>query len=162
MLSSPRCFASAPTISKLRNGLYHGRGWQEAERAYLLWKARQVADAAASFAAAPVVAGRTRAEGKRRRVEAVSEELRGRAAARGGGGLPGVTVVVAGRGGEKSRMKAAVLEHAVQSLKPGVFEELMEMMGWHEGEGGYGKGVTVEGYTPASFVLSLPRIAWHI
>jgi hypothetical protein len=26
-------------------------------------------------------------------------------------------------------MKAALLEHAVHSLKPGVFEELMELMG---------------------------------
>jgi hypothetical protein len=102
--------------------------WQEAERAYLLWKARQVADAAASFAARPVVEPRTRGEGKRRRVEAVPEELRGRAAAGGGEGLPGVTVVAA-REGEEARTRAALLEHAVQSLKPGVFEELVEMMG---------------------------------
>jgi hypothetical protein len=105
----------------------HG-GSQEAERAYLLWKARQVADAAASFAAPPVVDGRTRGEVKRRRVEAVPEELRGRAAAGGGAGLPGVSVVAAA-GGEEGRTRAALLEHAVQSLKPGVFEELMEMMG---------------------------------
>jgi hypothetical protein len=32
-----------------------------------------------------------------------------------------------GGGGGKER--AALLEHAVHSLKPGVFEELMEMMG---------------------------------
>jgi hypothetical protein len=45
-----------------------------------------------------------------------------------GGGLLGVTVVAA-REGEEGRTRAAVLKHAVQSLKPGVFEELMEMMG---------------------------------
>jgi hypothetical protein len=103
--------------------------WQEAERAYLLWKARQVADAAPSFAAPPVVEGRTRGEVKRRRVEAVPEELRGRAAAGGGGRLPGVSVMAASGGGEEGRTRAALLEHAVHSLKPGVFEELMEMMG---------------------------------
>jgi hypothetical protein len=106
--------------------LGHG-GRQEAERAYLLWKARHVADGAASFAA-PVLEGRTRGEVKRRRVEAVPEGLRGRAAAGGIRGLPGVTVVAAG-GGEEKRTRAALLEHAVQSLKPGVFEELMELMG---------------------------------
>jgi hypothetical protein len=104
-------------------------GWQEAERAYLLWKARQVADAAASFGGPPVVEGGTPREVKRRRVEAVPEELRGRAAAGGGEGLPGVTVVAAMGGGEEGRTRAALLKHAVQSLKPGVFEELMEMMG---------------------------------
>jgi hypothetical protein len=72
--------------------------------------------------------GRTRGEIKRRRVEAVPEELRRRAAAGGGEGLPGVSVVAA-RGGEEGETRAAVLTHAVQSLKPGVFEELMEMMG---------------------------------
>jgi hypothetical protein len=104
--------------------------WQEAERAYLLWKARRVADAAASFAAVPVVEGRTRGETMRRRLEAahVPEELRGRAAARGGEGLPGVSVVAARRGKE-GRTRAALLEHAVRSLKPGVFEDLMELMG---------------------------------
>jgi hypothetical protein len=101
---------------------------QEAEQAYLLWKARQVADAAASFAAPPVVEARTRGEAKRRRVEAVPEELRGRAAAGGGEALPGVTVVAASEG-EEGRTRAALLDHAVHSLKPGVFEELMEMMG---------------------------------
>jgi hypothetical protein len=70
--------------------------WQEAERAYLLWKARQVAYAAASFAAPPVVETRTRGEAKRRRLEAVPEELRGRAAAGGGGGATGRV----NRGGE--------------------------------------------------------------
>jgi hypothetical protein len=60
---------------------------------------------------------------------AVPEELRGRAAAGGGGGLPGVSVVAARGGGEEGRTRAALLEHAVQSLKPGAFEELMEMMG---------------------------------
>jgi hypothetical protein len=105
----------------------HG-DWQDAERAYLLWKARQVADAAASFAAPPVVEPRTRGEGKRRRVEAVPEELRGRAAA--GEALPGVSVVPVWTGGGRgARTRAALLEHAVQSLKPGVFEELIEMMG---------------------------------
>jgi hypothetical protein len=96
--------------------------------AYMLWKARQVADAAASFAAPPVVEPRTRGEGKRRRVEAVPEELRGRAAAGGGEALPGVSVVAPSRGKEAQK-RAALLEHAVHSLKPGVFEELMEMMG---------------------------------
>jgi hypothetical protein len=104
------------------------RGGQEAERAYLLWKAWQVADAAASFAAAPVMEGETEGEAARRRVEAVPEELRGRAAAGGGGALPAVTVVVEEEGKE-GRTRAALLEHAVHSLKPGVFEELMEMMG---------------------------------
>jgi hypothetical protein len=61
-------------------------------------------------------------------VEAVPEELRGRAAAGGGGGLPGVSIVAAGKG-KAGRTRAALLEHAVQSLKPGVFEELMELMG---------------------------------
>jgi hypothetical protein len=102
--------------------------WQEAERAYLLWKARQVADAAASFAAPPLVEERTRGEARRRRVEAVPEEVRGRAAAEGGEGLPGVSVVaIRGKWGQSTR--AALVEHAVHSLKPGVFEELMEMMG---------------------------------
>jgi hypothetical protein len=100
--------------------------WQDAERAYLLWRARQVADAASSFAA-PVLEGRTRGEIKRRRVEAVPEELRGRAAAAGGEGLPSVSVVPASEG-EEGRTRAALLGHAVRSLKPGVFEELMEMM----------------------------------
>jgi hypothetical protein len=45
-----------------------------------------------------------------------------------GEALPGVSVVAAKRG-EAGRKRAALLEHAVQSLKPGVFEELMEMMG---------------------------------
>jgi hypothetical protein len=99
---------------------------QEAERAYLLWKARQVTDAAGSFAA-PVMEARTRGETKRRRVEAVPEELKKRAAG-GGEGLPGVSLVAAGEG-EEAKDRAAVLAHAVQSLKPGVFEELMEMMG---------------------------------
>jgi hypothetical protein len=86
-----------------------------------------VADAAASFAA-PVMEARTRGDVKRRRVEAVPEELRGRAAAGGGEGLPGVSVVAA-REGEEGRKGAALLEYAVQSLKPGVFEELMELVG---------------------------------
>jgi hypothetical protein len=102
--------------------------WQEAERAYLLYKARQVADAAASFAAPPMVEPRTRGEAKRRRLEAVPEELRGRAAAGGGEELPGVSVMAATEG-EEGRTRAALLDHAVHSLKPGVFEELMEMMG---------------------------------
>jgi hypothetical protein len=101
--------------------------WQEAERVYLLWKARQVADAAASFAA-PVMEGRTRGEVKRRRVEALPEELRGRAAARGGEGLPGVSVVPA-REGEEGRERAALLEHAVHGLKGVLFRELLELMG---------------------------------
>jgi hypothetical protein len=87
-----------------------------------------MADAASSFAAAPVVEPRTRGEGKRRRVEAALEELRGRVAAGGGEGLPGVSVVPA-REGEEGRTRAALLDHAVHSLKPGVFEELMELMG---------------------------------
>jgi hypothetical protein len=105
------------------------QAWRkEAERAYLLWKARQVADAAASFAM-PVMEGRTRREIKRRRVEAVPEELRGRTAAAGGGErLPGVSVVAASEGEEEVK-RAALLDYAVHSLKPGVFEELVEMMG---------------------------------
>jgi hypothetical protein len=89
-----------------------------------------VADAAASFMA-PVMEGETEGEAARRRVEAVPEELRGRAAAGGGGALPGVTVTVAEgkKQHEAKRTRAALLEHAVHSLKPGVFEELMEMMG---------------------------------
>jgi hypothetical protein len=90
-------------------------GWQEAERAYLLWKARQVADAASSYAATPVM-------------EAVPKELRRRKPAGGGRGLPGVSIVAAG-GGEERKTRAVLLEHAVKSLKPGVLEELMEMMG---------------------------------
>jgi hypothetical protein len=93
---------------------------------YLLWKARQVADAAWSFAAPPVVEARTRGEAKRRRVEAVPEELRGRAAAGGGEGLPGVSVVPASEG-EEGEKRATLLGHA-QSMKPVVFKQLMEMM----------------------------------
>jgi hypothetical protein len=89
-----------------------------------------VADAAASFAAPPVVEGRTRGERKRRRVEVVPEGvLRGRAAAGGGEGLPGVRVVAAEGGGEEGGKRAALLGHAVHCLKLGVFEELMELMG---------------------------------
>jgi hypothetical protein len=117
-------------IGWLRRGVSSWAWWQDAERAYLLYKARQLADAAASFAA-PVLKGETEGEVlKRRRVEAVPEELRGRAAAGDGKALPGVTVVVAA-GEEKWAarfQKAVLLEHAVQSLKPGVFEELMELM----------------------------------
>jgi hypothetical protein len=61
---------------------------QGAEKAYRLWKARQVADAAASFAAPPVVEGRTRGEIERQHVEAVPEHLRHRVA-RGGKGAAG-------------------------------------------------------------------------
>jgi hypothetical protein len=85
-----------------------------------------VADAAGSSEAS-VVGARTRGETKRRRVEAVPEGLKTRAAG-GGKGLPGVSVVAL-REGEEGRERAAVLTHTVQSLKPGVFEELMEMMG---------------------------------
>jgi hypothetical protein len=102
------------------------RGGQEAERAYLLWKARQVADAAGGFGG-PAMEGETPEETERRRVEAVPEELRGRVAG-GGEGLPGVSLVAA-RGGDEARDRVAVLTPAVQSLKPGVFEELMELMG---------------------------------
>jgi hypothetical protein len=105
----------------------HG-DWQDAERAYLLWKARQLADAASSFAMPVMEEGRTPGEVKRRRVEAVPKELRGRAAAGGGEALPGVSMVQASKG-EEGEKRAALLEHAVQSLKPGVFEELMAMMG---------------------------------
>jgi hypothetical protein len=103
------------------------RGGQEAERAYRLWKARQLADAASSFAAPPME-GEAGDEANRRRTEAVPEELRSRVA-EGGEGLPGVSVVAPRRGGEEGKDRAAVLARAVQSLKPGVFEELMEMMG---------------------------------
>jgi hypothetical protein len=87
-----------------------------------------VADAAASFES-PVMGARTRGEKERRRLEGVPEELRRRVAG-GSEGLPGVSVVAARRGGEEWRIRrTAVLTHAVQSLKPGVFEELMELMG---------------------------------
>jgi hypothetical protein len=88
-------------ITWLKRGfsrLGHG-DWQEAERAYLLWKARQVADAAASFATVVMEGWRTRGEGKRRCVEAVPEELRGRAVAGGGGGGRGGGGGGAGGGG---------------------------------------------------------------
>jgi hypothetical protein len=65
----------------------------------------------------PVMGGRTRGEIKRRRVEAMPEGLRGRAAAGGGEGLPRVSVVPASEG-EEGEKKAALLGHAVQSLKP--------------------------------------------
>jgi hypothetical protein len=101
-------------------------GGQGAEKRYLVWKARQVADAAAGFAA-PVLGARTRGETKRQRVEAVPESLRARAAPEGGKGLPGVEVVHKRmRQGEK---KAALLGWVVKDLKPGVFEDLMDMMG---------------------------------
>jgi hypothetical protein len=93
----------------------------------VLWKARQVADAAGGFAA-PAMEGETPEETERRRVEAVPEELRRRVAG-GGEGLPGVSVEPGRKRGEEWRKRTAVLDHAVQSLKPGVFEELMEMMG---------------------------------
>jgi hypothetical protein len=86
-----------------------------------------VADAAASFAAPPVVEGRTRGESKRRRVEAVPEELRGRAAAGGGAALPGVSVVAATEG-EEGRTRAALVDFAVHGLKADLFKDLMEMM----------------------------------
>jgi hypothetical protein len=84
-----------------------------------------VADAGAHFTATPVPEGRTRGEAKRRRLEAVPA-LRGRAAAGGKGSVPGVSIVAA-TDSEEGRDKAALLEHAVRSLKPGVFEELVEM-----------------------------------
>jgi ankyrin repeat protein len=118
----------ASSCSQLsRRGYLPWAWWQEAERAYQLWKARQVADAASSFAA-PVLGARTRGEIDRWHVEAVPEHLKHRVA-EGGRGLPGVSVVAARKGRKGSKMRAALLEHAVQSLKPGVFEELMEMMG---------------------------------
>jgi hypothetical protein len=40
-----------------------------------------------------------------------------------------VSVVAARRGHWGGRRRAALLEHAVYSLKPGVFEELVELMG---------------------------------
>jgi hypothetical protein len=100
---------------------------QEAERAYLLWKARQVADAAASFAAPPVVEARTRGEAKRRRVEAVLEELRGRVMIVGGKGLPRVSVVPASEG-EESEKRAEVVSYVVHDLKGALFLELLELM----------------------------------
>jgi hypothetical protein len=45
----------------------------------MLWKARQVTDVAGGVTA-PMVEGRTRGETKRRRVEAVREELRSQVA----------------------------------------------------------------------------------
>jgi hypothetical protein len=71
--------------------------------------------------------GKTRGAAKRRRVEAVPQELRGRVAAWDGDGLPYVSVVPAGEEREE-RTRAKVLRRAVRSLKPGVFEELLEMM----------------------------------
>jgi hypothetical protein len=104
-------------------------GWQEAERAYLLWKARQVMDAAVSFAlAARPLEGDTPDKVKRRCLEAMPETLRGRAAAGGGEALPGVSVRPV-HYGVGPRTRAALVEQAVRSLKYGVFEELMEMMG---------------------------------
>jgi hypothetical protein len=93
----------------------------------VLWKARQVADATVSFAA-PEMEGDTRASTQRRRVEAVPEELRARVATRRGGGLPGVSIVKARKGEERIKT-SALLTQAVHSLKPGVFEELMGLMG---------------------------------
>jgi hypothetical protein len=78
--------------------------------------------------AAPVIETRTRGETKRRRVEAVPEELKGRVV-KGGEVLPLVWIVAPREKAEEGRDRAAVLAHAVQNLKPGVFEELMEMMG---------------------------------
>jgi hypothetical protein len=103
--------------------------WSQAHRAYLLWKARQVADAAASFAA-PVMEGEAQGEVKLWREEAVPKLLRHRVA-EGGRGLPGVLVVRRTKVKETrvTKERRKVLRHAVQSLKPGVFEELMEMMG---------------------------------
>jgi hypothetical protein len=103
-------------------------GGQEPERAYRLWKARQVAEAAGSYAA-PVVEAKTRGETKRRRVEAVPEDLRERAAGEGGG-LPGVEVKVPEKWGKVWKDRGEVLEHAVFQLKPGVFEELVDTVGW--------------------------------
>jgi hypothetical protein len=91
---------------------------------------------AASFAA-PVMEGEVQGEVKRQRVEALPESLRYRVA-EGGTGLPGV-LVVRRRPVEETRVtkeRRKVLRHAVQSLKPGVFEELMEMMGGPERGGG--------------------------
>jgi hypothetical protein len=125
-----RCPSMFPLLTGLTEALgvvSAWRGGQEAERAYLLWKARQVADAAGGFAA-PVMEGETPEEAERRRVEAVPEELR-RRVAEGREGLPGVSVVAGRKRGEEWRKRTAVLDHVVQSLKPGVFEELMEMMG---------------------------------
>jgi hypothetical protein len=102
---------------------------QEAEGVYRLWKARQVADAASSFATAPVEEGRTRGETKRRRMEYVPQELRGRASAGGGGELPGVAIVPPEKAGKQAQKTAALLEHVVHRFKPGVFEEFMAMMG---------------------------------
>jgi hypothetical protein len=82
---------------------------------------------AASFAA-PVMDGRTRGEIKRRRVEAVPVEMRGRAVVADGRELPVVSVVAVGRG-EGGRNRAALLDRAVHSLEPGVFEELVELVG---------------------------------
>jgi hypothetical protein len=91
-----------------------------------------VVDATASFAA-PVMEGKRRREVKRRRVEAAPEELRGRGAAGSGAGLLGVSVVAPSRSRRKGRKSAALLAHALQSFKPGVFEEALEMLGgmWH-------------------------------
>jgi hypothetical protein len=86
-----------------------------------------VADAAAGFAA-PVLGGRTRGEVKRKREQAVPELLRHRVA-EGGRGLPGVSVRKRRKETSETEGRRMVLRHAVHSLKPGVFEELMELMG---------------------------------
>jgi hypothetical protein len=108
-----------------------GHGWQEAERAYQLWKARQVADQQGSGAVtvAPVMEETTHGNGKRRRVQAGPEELSGGATAEGSGEPRDVTRMTT-RGMVNGRKKAALLEErAVQSLKPELFEECMELMG---------------------------------
>jgi hypothetical protein len=92
------------------------RGGQGAERAYRLWEARQVVEEVASLNA-PVVTGvKHKRAGKR-----LLRRRRGR-------GLPGVSVGAVGEG-EGEITRAALLDRAIHSLKPGVFEELMEMMG---------------------------------
>jgi hypothetical protein len=100
-------------------------GVQETERAYLLWKARQVVDSAQD---SMVLVGERslQGEGRRQHVEGATEESRG-PAARADDGRPGVSVVAA-RKGKEAKMRAALLHYAVHALKQGVFEELMELM----------------------------------
>jgi hypothetical protein len=77
--------------------------------------------------AAPML-GRTRGEVKRQRVETVPEVLKHRLAD-GGIGLPTVSVAAEEGHDEQDHLCAELLHHAVHSLKPVLFDELMEMIG---------------------------------
>jgi hypothetical protein len=124
----PRSFPFSDQLTEARR-LVRGVVWcgvmqPEMERGYLLCKARQLHDAAASFAA-PVPTGRTRGKKKRRRIEAVPENLRRRVAP-GGQGLPDVWAGALPWGDSKAE---EVVAEVVYRLKPDMFEELMELLG---------------------------------